>query len=433
MARMEPTYRGYIATTDDALLMFEACRLGMLQRRTHRLCERERSMLDSGCVYVWDESESGIRRWTDGKRWSPSRVNGCFLSYTELEPKNDAQLPGMHMSASSDVPLDNGMTKKSMTLFTTQNSKLHLICYYCKSDVDSGRLVTPSQDPRLCDISIPRSLYPEILPEIPRTVAPHTLPMRNRRLSGVPATIMVRGCSSLQHQYQQEYQQPAKIYPRPNNTLAPVPPAYNRSLTSDDYSYVQGSRVSSAHTMHATPETSPLPHERTTVASPATVNQPPPALPSMAPHARRYPTHTLTIPIHAPHSFRSLSSPMAHMSALPTPPLMQSPLDPPSAPSSRRSTLQEWSDSTTIHGTSNAQGSLGMHNSKPIQDTGRVQLPPISELLQSIGRKSPVHPTHALPLHKQGTKVSKIDSNQLAALARARYSGTIWNQQPAPN
>ncbi|KAJ2155315.1 Gluconate transport-inducing protein [Coemansia sp. RSA 637] len=417
MARMEPTYRGYIATTDDALLMFEACRLGMLQRRTRRLCERERSMLESGCVYVWDENESGIRRWTDGKRWSPSRVNGCFLSYTELEPKNN-ELPDI-----SDMPLDNGMIKKSMTLFTKQNSKLHLICYYSTRDVESRRLVTPSQDPRLCNISIPRSLYPEILPEIPRTVAPHTLPIRNRRLSGVPATIMVRGCSSLQHQPFQESHQPAKIYPRPT-TLAPVP-AYNRSLTSDS-SYVQGSRISSAHTVQATPETSPLPHERTTVASPTTVNQQPPALPSMAPHARRYPTQTLTIPIHAPHSFRSLSNPMSHMStALPTPPLMQSPLEPPSVLSSRRSTLQEWPDSTTIHGTSDGPGPLGIHDATPIQDTGRVQLPPISELLQSIGRKSPL-------LHKQGIKVGKIDSTQLAALARARYSGTIWNQQPAP-
>ncbi|KAJ2121579.1 Gluconate transport-inducing protein [Coemansia sp. RSA 720] len=432
MARMEPTYRGYIATTDDALLMFEACRLGMLQRRTRRLCERERNMLDSGCVYVWDESESGIRRWTDGKRWSPSRVNGCFLSYSELEPKSD-ELP-----LTSDVPLDNGMTKKSMTLFTTQNSKLHLICYFSKHDVDSGRLVTPSQDPRLCEISIPRALYPEILPEIPRPVAPRALPMRNRRLSGVPATIMVRGCSSLQHRPHQEYQQPAKIYPRPN-TLAPVPPAYHHSLASDDYSYSQGSRVSSAHTIHATPETSPLPNERITVASPATVNQQPPsALPSMpsrmAPPARRYPTHTLTIPIHAPHSFRSLSNPMAHLSsALPTPPLMQSPLDLPSAPSSRRSTLQEWPESATISGTTvDAQSPAIMQDEKSIHTSARVQLPPISELLQSIGRKSPVHP-HPLPLHKQGIKVSKIDSNQLAALARARYSGTIWNQQPAPN
>ncbi|KAJ1886490.1 Gluconate transport-inducing protein, partial [Coemansia sp. IMI 209127] len=81
------TYHGYVETTDDALRIFEACRRGILMRRNRRLCESERTGISSGSLFVWDESESGIRRWTDGKKWSPSRVNGCFLVYTELHPR----------------------------------------------------------------------------------------------------------------------------------------------------------------------------------------------------------------------------------------------------------------------------------------------------------------------------------------------------------
>ncbi|CAJ0641254.1 6655_t:CDS:2, partial [Entrophospora sp. SA101] len=34
--------------------------------------------------YVYDEFESRIKRWTDGKQWSPSRIQGDFLVYHEL-------------------------------------------------------------------------------------------------------------------------------------------------------------------------------------------------------------------------------------------------------------------------------------------------------------------------------------------------------------
>ncbi|KAJ1822617.1 hypothetical protein GGH91_001390 [Coemansia sp. RSA 2671] len=166
------TYHGFIETTDDALLVFEACRLGKLQRRTRRLCDSERRQITSGSVFVWDEGESGIRRWTDGKRWSPSRVSGCFLVYTELEPKSGSERstkaktdsPTLH--GSDEMPRSGGLIKKALSLFTTHNSKLHLVCYYRKEDIDQGTIITPSRDSMLCTIDIPRSLYPDILPEM---------------------------------------------------------------------------------------------------------------------------------------------------------------------------------------------------------------------------------------------------------------------------
>ncbi|KAJ2019108.1 Gluconate transport-inducing protein [Coemansia sp. S680] len=168
----EATYHGYIESTDDALLVFEACRLGMLQRRTRRLCDSERRQITSGSVFVWDEGESGIRRWTDGKRWSPSRVSGCFLVYTELEPKQGSErntkagTASPTLLSSDQAPRSGGLIKKALSLFTTHNSKLHLVCYYRKEDVDNGTVLAPSRDPLLCNIDIPRSLYPDILPEM---------------------------------------------------------------------------------------------------------------------------------------------------------------------------------------------------------------------------------------------------------------------------
>jgi hypothetical protein len=83
---LEPPFRGYIETTFDALLVFEAARRGMIPRVTRRLIERERGMVQSGAVFVFDEHESGIKRWTDGLIWSPSRILGNFLVSSQAIP-----------------------------------------------------------------------------------------------------------------------------------------------------------------------------------------------------------------------------------------------------------------------------------------------------------------------------------------------------------
>lgn len=74
-----PPFTGFVETTYDALLVFEAGRRGLIPRVTRRLTEDERSMVKSGAVFIFDESESGIKRWTDGLVWSPSRILGNFL------------------------------------------------------------------------------------------------------------------------------------------------------------------------------------------------------------------------------------------------------------------------------------------------------------------------------------------------------------------
>ena len=47
-------------------------------------------MITSGSVFVFDEVESGIKRWTDGFFWSPSRILGNFLLYRETDKRGAA-------------------------------------------------------------------------------------------------------------------------------------------------------------------------------------------------------------------------------------------------------------------------------------------------------------------------------------------------------
>src|SRR5215471_4738094 len=82
---LKPTYTGYVASTQDALILFEACLTGILQDVPRRLEPLERSQLvRSGSVFTYKDT-SGIKRWTDGVAWSPSRQLGNFFIYRELD------------------------------------------------------------------------------------------------------------------------------------------------------------------------------------------------------------------------------------------------------------------------------------------------------------------------------------------------------------
>ncbi|KAF9362437.1 hypothetical protein BGX34_006187 [Mortierella sp. NVP85] len=138
---MAKAFHGRIEDTLDALIILEACRQGVLPKINRRLLAAERgevqdntivksedddipvpsklsavtppmtstspfpgesqssahiplssevvnlpspSLITPGSVFVFDEEESKICRWTDGRIWSPSRICGNFLVYREL-------------------------------------------------------------------------------------------------------------------------------------------------------------------------------------------------------------------------------------------------------------------------------------------------------------------------------------------------------------
>ncbi|TFY83371.1 hypothetical protein EWM64_g637 [Hericium alpestre] len=75
----------HIRDARDAHVVLEAVRLGILPLITRRLSVNERDHLTSGNVFVWEEAEfkGGLERWTDGRRWSQSRMRGDYLFYEE--------------------------------------------------------------------------------------------------------------------------------------------------------------------------------------------------------------------------------------------------------------------------------------------------------------------------------------------------------------
>ncbi|KAF9428759.1 hypothetical protein BGZ94_001171 [Podila epigama] len=124
---MAKAFHGRIEDTLDALVILEACRQGVLPRLTRRLCAAERgeplkassattettvqaqpgpsgtehrttnpapvtNLITPGSVFVFDEKETGIHRWTDGRIWTPSRICGNFLVYHELFRKLPEQI-----------------------------------------------------------------------------------------------------------------------------------------------------------------------------------------------------------------------------------------------------------------------------------------------------------------------------------------------------
>ncbi|KAL4810071.1 Gti1/Pac2 family-domain-containing protein [Aspergillus unguis] len=178
------TYHGHVRTPADAVILFEACRIGMLPRVQRRLSEKERQLIQSGSVFVWDEREAGMRRWTDGKSWSASRVSGSFLTYREMEgkrggtsvptqPQRSGKTPDSARGSDDDRgegPDDgpdgyrykpDGLMKQSFSITTSTGQHLHLISYYSRSHPNAANLLQPSTDPALRSVNPRKDLYPE--------------------------------------------------------------------------------------------------------------------------------------------------------------------------------------------------------------------------------------------------------------------------------
>jgi hypothetical protein len=204
---LSPTFYGHVASTQDALLLFEACLSGALNHLTQRPHDRERvNLIKTGNVFIYEEHSSCIKRWTDGVPWSPSRILGNFLVYRELERpfppgekrtmKGSKRSPGISKretfrgsnngmsirysaasaaSSSHDSPRSNslsketersligslvdsygfkdeGLVKKTLSV-TVGGVSHHLVAYYTVADVMNNKFTTPSKDPRFQHIT----------------------------------------------------------------------------------------------------------------------------------------------------------------------------------------------------------------------------------------------------------------------------------------
>ncbi|TFK73284.1 hypothetical protein BDN72DRAFT_854934 [Pluteus cervinus] len=183
-----PPFTGYVETTVNALRLIHAARQGIIPRITRRLNDTERrTMIKSGAVFVFSVEESGIKRWTDGLLWSPSRIVGNFLVYREINERPSGRSiikkthpgdePSRLLAARRDFPertsighkphlgtghavsdKPNGLIKKTITV-NVEGSDLHLISYYTLEDIRSGKLKRPSSRPDIMSPYMPPHLF----------------------------------------------------------------------------------------------------------------------------------------------------------------------------------------------------------------------------------------------------------------------------------
>lgn len=187
---LTPTWRGMVMSTIDALKIIEACLTGVLMHTARRPHDREREhLIRSGNVFVYEESSSGIKRWTDGQNWSPSRILGNYLIYRELDKnfppgdkkraikrkrdgKPELQQNGQHNSGTPGAPTslndererallgslidsypfkEGGLIKKTISI-KWNNVMHHLVSYYSLEDARNHRLPFPNDDPKLAHL-----------------------------------------------------------------------------------------------------------------------------------------------------------------------------------------------------------------------------------------------------------------------------------------
>lgn len=276
------TYHGYVRTPGDAIKLFEACRLGLLPRVQRRLSEKERQSILSGSIFVWDEREAGMRRWTDGKSWSASRVSGSFLTYREMEGKRGGGFGSSRRGAGktpdsgrgSDEDHDDGepegyrykadgLMKQSFSITTSTAQHLHLISYYSRLQPGQPDLSQPSTDPTLRAITPPKGMYPESsMGETNQTPALTRAPMQQ------PYLIAPQHAHAHAHAHHQPY---APHYGQPGYGWPPSP-----AVTPP---YGHGHYALAAYP----PSTHPLP--------PHPSSQPPPPVTSHSPYYTHAPPY----------------------------------------------------------------------------------------------------------------------------------------------
>ncbi|KAK0285607.1 Global transcription regulator sge1 [Friedmanniomyces endolithicus] len=214
-----PTFHGFVHNTMDGLVLFEACLSGKLHHVPRRPHDRERaSLIKSGSIFIYEENASGIKRWTDGVAWSPSRILGNFLIYRELEkpfppgekkraikrkrttapgepyprrgsdetdgaeiitpltppspgPSHEAKPETLGTDQEKELERSligslvdsygfrpDGLVKKTMSVSVNGISH-HMVSYYKVEDVKNNVLPRPLSDPRLQNISVRPELY----------------------------------------------------------------------------------------------------------------------------------------------------------------------------------------------------------------------------------------------------------------------------------
>ncbi|KAJ7128832.1 Gti1/Pac2 family-domain-containing protein [Mycena crocata] len=169
----------HIRNASDCLVLLEAVRQGVLPLITLRL-GNERDQVRDGNVFVWEESqdEGGLLRWTDGRRWSQSKVCAECLIYeekvevTEEEKEAKAKRRAQRIcDPGTNIPpprrngrptKSGGLTKQTYSFVvrlpgSDESRKWHVVAYSLWSN--RARLHVIEDYPALRDIRVPVGVF----------------------------------------------------------------------------------------------------------------------------------------------------------------------------------------------------------------------------------------------------------------------------------
>lgn len=172
----------------DVLVLLEGYLKGRISGLPCRPQPKERqALVRSGNILIFDEQASGMKRWTDGMPWGPSRKLGEFLVYHELETssgpmresaykQNSPRLGNCDTAEVSTTMANNyadlvttfvgsfanslpirlhGHVKRSINI-EFRDRIFHVVSYFRIEDVKSGALLAPAENPCLHGI-VPRA------------------------------------------------------------------------------------------------------------------------------------------------------------------------------------------------------------------------------------------------------------------------------------
>ena len=155
------SYQGIkVENSQDVILLIEACRTGRIPNAGRRLSQHERdNEIRSGAVFIWREGSNidEVARWTDGRKWEKSRIQGPFLVYNE-------RIMASQFYGPSAPPFDYDsppqLIKRAVKILLNNQERYHLVAYHYEQDLKN--LVAARNDAFLQSIPIPRNLYPKM-------------------------------------------------------------------------------------------------------------------------------------------------------------------------------------------------------------------------------------------------------------------------------
>ncbi|KAI9295607.1 hypothetical protein K502DRAFT_213454 [Neoconidiobolus thromboides FSU 785] len=124
---------GFIDTVLDAFIISEAARRGEIKMMSKRPNVTRRNSIYDGMTIIFDETMTGMKRWTDGKVWAPSKLYNGFFLYEEKISSSRSSKVGNNtyiQSEDNNQNTDRCLLKKVITVITPDLHTLHVINYF---------------------------------------------------------------------------------------------------------------------------------------------------------------------------------------------------------------------------------------------------------------------------------------------------------------